>query len=87
MKSQADEAGVEKTRPELKAVIPDALLVIIAGHDTIATALTSLFWFLLKNPKCYERLQHEVDSAYANYADPILTPVAPAKLAYLNACM
>ncbi|KAK7684538.1 hypothetical protein QCA50_012485 [Cerrena zonata] len=83
----ADEAGLEKEKPELQNVIPDAVLVIIAGYDTIATALTALFWYLLKNPECYKRLQQEIDSTYPDHADPLLTPVPPSKLAYLNACI
>lgn len=84
---KADEAGIENEKPELQDVIPDAVLVIIAGYDTIATALTALFWFLLKNPQCYKRLQMEIDTTYPDHADPLLTPVPPSKLAYLNACM
>lgn len=84
---KADEEGIEKEKPELQNVVSDAVLVIIAGYDTIATALTALFWFLLKNPECYKRLQQEIDTAYPDHADPLLTPVPPSKLAYLNACM
>ncbi|KAK7692413.1 hypothetical protein QCA50_004038 [Cerrena zonata] len=83
----ADEEGIEKEKPELQNVVSDAVLVIIAGYDTIATALAALFWFLLKNPECYKRLQQEIDTAYPDHADPLLTPVPPSKLAYLNACI
>jgi cytochrome P450 len=35
--------------------------MIIAGHDTTAISLRNALFFLLKNPKCKEKLRKELD--------------------------
>jgi cytochrome P450 len=59
-----------------------------AGADTTAIAINSILYYLMKNPKCYEKLQTEIDSAIADgnlsmqvgYAESI-------KLPYLKGCV
>jgi len=39
---------------------------IIAGSNTIAVTLTALFYYLLKYPSSYQRLQQEINAASAS---------------------
>lgn len=54
---------------------------VIAGSDTTASALSQLWYFLLKNPQYYARLRKEIlaenDGDYNRQAN----------MPYLNACM
>ena len=61
-------------------------LTIVAGADTTSSAMASLFWFLLKNPECYRRLQKEIDSVYPPGEDPFNT-TKHGELKYLDAVM
>ncbi|KAJ8074049.1 hypothetical protein PM082_012341 [Marasmius tenuissimus] len=81
-----DEAGIEKTPPSRKTVTSDSALAIVAGSDTAATAMTCLFWFLLANPKCYKRLQKEIDEVYPADEDAFDTS-KHARMNYLGACI
>lgn len=45
--SQIDEAGVERSPPTFAEIASDGVLAIVAGSDTTATILSSLFWALL----------------------------------------
>ena len=64
----------------------DGALAVIAGADTTASALASLFWFLIRNPNTYKRVQAEVDMVYPDHANPLSTE-KHSKLVFLNACM
>ena len=46
-------------------------MAIVAGADTTASALTSLFACLLSRPDAYARLQEEVDMLYPRGVDPL----------------
>ncbi|KAK7680564.1 hypothetical protein QCA50_016346 [Cerrena zonata] len=82
----SDEAGLEKEKPTLREVASDGALAVIAGADTTASALASLFWSLIRNPEVYKRLQNEIDTVYADHANPLSTE-KHSKLVYLNACI
>lgn len=62
------------------------MLAIIAGSDTSATALSHLFYFLLRSPECMERLQNEVDATFPD-PDQLDDYSKQADMPYLNACM
>lgn len=85
---QIDEAGLENhsSPPTLAEVASDGVLAIVAGSDTTATTLSSLFWFLLSNPQTYLRLQAEVDRFFPPGED-ILSTVHHPHMSYLNAVM
>ncbi|KAG6845405.1 hypothetical protein H0H87_009752 [Tephrocybe sp. NHM501043] len=76
-----DEGGLEATPPHVNQVASDASLVIVAGSDTVAPALSSLFHYLICNPAVYSRLQAEVDSSGLS-ADDV---TGLANLSYLTA--
>ncbi|KAH7913197.1 cytochrome P450 [Hygrophoropsis aurantiaca] len=79
-----DEAGVERSPPTLAEVAADGVLAIVAGSDTTATTLSSLFWFLLNNPITYRRLQAEVDKYYPP-GESALDTTHHQQMSYLNA--
>src|SRR5712691_4724272 len=59
---------------------------MIAGSDTTSTVLTALLYYLLLNPRAYERLQEEIDSAFTRGEEPLDT-VKLSHLEWLNGCM
>ncbi|KAK7037631.1 hypothetical protein VNI00_010847 [Paramarasmius palmivorus] len=81
-----DEAGLEKSPPSLETVTSDSALAIVAGSDTTASAMSSLFWFLLSNPEWYKRLQKEVDEVYPE-GDDALDASRHGKMKVLGACL
>ncbi len=59
---------------------------LIAGSDTTAIGLRAILYFLCRHPRVYEKLQEEIDAAFASGA--ITSPIRyadGAKLDYLNA--
>ncbi|KAJ7735296.1 cytochrome P450 [Mycena maculata] len=82
----ADEAGLEKEKPTLESSAADGIVAIIAASDTTASALSSLMWFLLSNPKYYRRVQLELDTVYTNGDDP-LDVSKHQQLVFLSACI
>ncbi|KAK0739418.1 cytochrome P450 [Apiosordaria backusii] len=62
---------------------------LVAGSDTTATAITSILYHLMKNPRTYRKLRDEIDAAVAEgrlscsgrakYANAV-------KLSYFDAC-
>ena len=76
--------------------------IALAGSDTTAASLAAVFYHLLKNPRCYNRLVHEIDSAVAcgivstspsgdgdgdRDGDDIVTWAEAQQLPYLHACI
>lgn len=61
--------------------------VIAAGSDTTALALAATLRYLVANPRCYARVQAEVDEAFENgkLTEPCMYAAA-VKLNYLQAC-
>ena len=58
-----DETGRKYTRTEL---ISEAALLIIAGSDTVGTAMSATVFYLLHCPESLARVQHEVRSAFSS---------------------
>ncbi|EAU87606.2 high nitrogen upregulated cytochrome P450 monooxygenase 2 [Coprinopsis cinerea okayama7 len=82
---------IQATDPDLAAsplplIMANAILTIIAGSDTSASAVTSIIYFLLRNPECHKKLQKEIDDTFGfDEGDPAITPDKLAQLPYLNA--
>ncbi|KAL2157081.1 hypothetical protein VTH06DRAFT_7037 [Thermothelomyces fergusii] len=76
----------KSTHPDLvddTGVIGYLLLNLLAGADTTAIAMRALFYFVLKDPRVFDRLQAEVRASFAPFE-----PAAYAKaraLPYLEA--
>ena len=57
---------------------------MIAGADTVASALSSVFACLLAHPRTYKRLQQEVDACFPPGADPLDASIH-RQMVYLDA--
>ncbi|THH00159.1 hypothetical protein EW026_g2323 [Hermanssonia centrifuga] len=82
-----DEDGVEPIKPSLETCAIDGQLAIIAGSDTAATALAHLWYFLLSQPQCFNRLRKEVDDAFPPGEDSLMDLARQGAMPYLNACI
>ena len=51
-------------RPPFQQLVSDGILAMVAGSDTVASTLTSLFACLFAHPEVYDKLQEEVDKYY-----------------------
>ncbi|RPD68192.1 high nitrogen upregulated cytochrome P450 monooxygenase 2 [Lentinus tigrinus ALCF2SS1-7] len=59
----------DKPQPPLQQLVDDGILAIVAGADTVSSAMTSLFHCLLTHPETYRKLQEEVDKYYPQGED------------------
>jgi cytochrome P450 len=64
-------------------LLATAVTLLIAGKDTSATALTAATFFLLRNPRTYNRLVEEIRSSFTRGED--ITMVSTSQLRYLQA--
>lgn len=60
-------------------------VLIVAGSETTATLLSGVTYFLLKEPRIYQKLAQEVRSAFENEDD--ITILNANKLEYLLATL
>jgi len=81
-----DEEGVEPKRPSMLTVQSDAPLAVVAGSDTVATTLTVLWYYFLRNPLIFNRLRDEVDAYFPSGEEP-LDFTRMVNMPYLNACI
>ena len=66
----------------------EARFLLIAGSDTTSTGLTSLFFYLSRNPECYEKLANEIRSTFTSGTE--INSGLNSKLhqcVYLRACI
>ncbi|KAH9904867.1 cytochrome P450 [Xylariomycetidae sp. FL2044] len=63
----------------------EAFFLLIAGGDTVATGLAAAFFYLSRNPGCYERLALEVRSTFDSPEE--ITQQSVASCTYLRACI
>ncbi|KAF7335410.1 hypothetical protein MVEN_02193800 [Mycena venus] len=82
----ADEAGLEKEKPNLESSAADGIVAVIAASDTAVSAMSSLVWFLLSNPEYYRRVQQELDTVFVDGDDP-LDVKKHDELIFLSACI
>ncbi|KAI0200231.1 cytochrome P450 [Astrocystis sublimbata] len=74
------------TKTRDSAVWKEGLVFLAAGGDTVATAMTALFFYLSRYPACYTRLAREIRSTFAKGED--ITPGPQlAACHYLRACI
>lgn len=61
---------------------------VFAGSDTTAISLRSMFYYLCKNKRCYEKLREEIDNMdkEGSLSSPITFGEA-SRMPYLQACM
>jgi cytochrome P450 len=67
------EARHEDGRPMSDAELRDELMtLLVAGHETTATALSWAFERLVRNPEMIDRLRDEIDSGEDAYVDAVI---------------
>lgn len=89
MLSKLMETSAKKpTEVDHMVVISMAASNVFAGSDTTAIALRSIFYHLLKNPRCMERLLEEIDDVVGtmDVASPVTFNQAN-NMPYLQAVM
>ncbi|VVB09722.1 unnamed protein product [Arabis nemorensis] len=75
-----DTTKYKHLKPSSDKFIRDAILgFLIAGRDTISSALTSLFWLLSQNPEAMTKIRQEI-----NKKMPKFDPADLDKLVYLD---
>jgi cytochrome P450 len=82
-------------RPEFmteKRVLTMAVSMAFAGSETTAISLSSVFYYLLKNPRCLQRLREELDTAVQtgtieNRPTGLVSWTESQTLPYLDACI
>lgn len=60
-----------------------AQVLVVAGSETIATALSGITFFLLRNPRVYNTLKDEVRNTFKSYSN--ITAQNTLHMQYLNA--
>ncbi len=73
-------------------VMTMAISMAFAGSETTAISLSSVFYYLLKNPRCMEELYKELDSKakegyFADNENGLVTWTESQSLPYLDACI
>ena len=73
-------------------VLTMAVSMAFAGSDTTAISLSAVFYYLLKNPRCYQKLLEEIITALDNGSledrpSGLVTWAESQKLPYLDACI
>ena len=61
--------------------------MIVAGSETTAITASSIFYYLLKNPRCYNKLQEEIDAVTLDIAQEVFPNATTQAMPYLNACI
>ncbi|KXN70706.1 cytochrome P450 [Conidiobolus coronatus NRRL 28638] len=78
------ETGVKLTDSE---IVDECLVLLFAGMDTTANALTWTIYELLRNPEVYELVAKEVLEKFPNLNEPISVDIAKNELKYLDSAI
>ncbi|KXS95248.1 hypothetical protein AC578_9456 [Pseudocercospora eumusae] len=70
-----------------EGLISQAFMLIIAGSETSASALSGATFYLSHYPQALKRLQEEVRGAFTSSDQIVGDSTAPAKLPFLHACI
>ena len=84
--TQSGEELPESDRPSHDEIAQNGQLAIIAGSDTTSSILTTVLYYLLRNPVAYKHLQAEVDGAFPSGEEP-LDVTKLGQMEWLNGCM
>lgn len=81
-----DEDHLETVRPSFQQIMSDAMLVVLAGSDTTATTLGSIFYYLLTHRDVYDRLHTEFETTFPSGGEHYEANKL-AEMPFLNAVM
>lgn len=75
-----------------REVLSLSLTMILAGAETTSITLTALFYYILKNPTVYAKLQHELTTKlpakdFSSLACDVDFNLAQKNLPYMHACI
>ncbi|RBA11106.1 hypothetical protein FPRO05_04279 [Fusarium proliferatum] len=87
--------AAREARPEFMTdtlVQTMAVSMAFAGSETTAITLSAVFYYLLRNPECYQKLKNELDEAakagvFSDYETGLVTFSEAQKFPYLHACV
>ncbi|EWG49061.1 hypothetical protein FVEG_08678 [Fusarium verticillioides 7600] len=68
-------------------LLSESIVFMNAGSETTAAALSSTLYFLLSNPKCFEKLRGEIDAKPGSSNEGIVSYDSAKDLPYLRACI
>lgn len=68
-----------------KEVEAEALVHLLGGSDTTATAIRNTIFYVATNPRTYRRLQTEVDAVIGTATRPVIADAEAKKLPFLQA--
>ena len=85
----------QKDRPDFftdERVLTMSVSMAFAGSDTTSISLSSVFYYLVRNPRCYRKLMEEIDGAIRDgriedRANGSISWAESQQLPYLNACV
>ena len=71
-------------------VLAASVSLLVAGSDSTGASLSAIFYFLIRNPRCYAKLMEELDTAEAEgrlvpHAIGLVSWADAQKLSYLDA--
>ena len=89
---QAKRAPESCPKVVLGELLADSLMMMNAGSDTTAAALSSTIYHLLSNPLCLDKLRHELDEREPFVSDEspqnaVSAYASVSELPYLRACI
>jgi cytochrome P450 len=87
--------AAREARPEFMTdslVQTMAVSMAFAGSETTAISMSSVFYFTMRNRRCYEKLRQELDdaaraNAFSDMETGLVTFAEAQKLPYLHACI
>ncbi len=79
---------MKSRHPLVKMTLPDILKNRFAGSDTTAIAIRSIFYHLMKDPTCMDKLVAEIDDFESRglLSKPQIKYAEAIKMPYLTAC-
>lgn len=72
---------------DLKELLAEANLLILAGSDTSSIILSAIFFYVTNNPRIYMKLTHEIRSVFSNVEEIVQGPDLLSRCHYLRACI
>ncbi len=83
---QATDPDTGKKAFSLQELLAEINLLVVAGSDTTAITISGLFFFIVRNPRAYEKLVREIRSTFDS-ADEIVSGPKLSSCKYLRACI